>query len=177
MSSPVQACLAAPAIRPEAATDGEAIARVTQAAFDASEYGNHGEHLIVAALREAGALTVSLVAEFEQEIVGHVAISPVSISDQSANWYGLGPLSVAPDRQRQGVGAALTLAALEALRQTGGAGCVVLGDPDYYGRFGFVADAALTLDGVPPQYFQALRLSDARAAGEVRYHPAFAASG
>ena len=163
-------------IRPEAAADGEAIARVIQAAFDASEYGNHGEHQIVATLRQRGALTVSLVAEVAEAVIGHVAISPVSLSDQSPGWYGLGPLSVAPEWQRRGVGAGLTAAALEALTQSGAAGCVVLGDPGYYGRFGFVADAALTLDGVPPQYFQALRLSDARAAGEVRYHPAFAAS-
>jgi len=106
-------------------------------------------------------------------VIGHVAVSPVSISDGTADWYGLGPISVLPDHQRQGVGSQLMRKAISALIEKSASGCVVLGEPAYYGRFGFQADPSLVLAGVPPEYFQALRFRSSTARGTVVYHRAF----
>lgn len=164
-------------IRPERPTDVAAIGAVVRAAFAQAEHASGTEHLIVDALRRAGALSISLVAEGDGLLVGHVAISPVTVGDGSiAGWFGLGPIAVLPERQRSGVGAALMGAALDALRARGARGCVVLGDPAYYGRFGFRAAAPLELPGVPARYFQALPLAGETPPGVVRYHAAFEAS-
>ncbi len=128
-----------PIIRKEVPTDVSSIEAVTVAAFLDVAHTNHTEQHIVNALRRSGALTISLVAELDGVLVGHVALSPVRIGDGSTNWFGLGPISVLPAHQRRGVGSALMAAALAALRHRGAQGCVVLGDPGYYGRFGFRA--------------------------------------
>lgn len=164
-------------IRYEEPSDAAAIEALTVAAFRDARHGSHTEHLIVNALREAGQLTLSLVAVEDGALVGHVAVSPVSISDGTAGWYGLGPISVAPDRQRRGIGSQLMRRALAELRRLGAAGCVVLGDPSYYGRFGFEAEPALVLPGVPPEYFQAIVFRGAAPSGRVSYHQAFTAEG
>ncbi|RRJ83391.1 GNAT family N-acetyltransferase [Aestuariirhabdus litorea] len=164
-------------IRPEKPADAEAIETVTIEAFLKAPHTDHREQFIVRALREAGALTISLVAEERGHIVGHVAVSPVTLSDGSTGWFGLGPISVLPDHQRSGMGSRLMREALGALQALGASGCVVLGDPAYYGRFGFRPEAGLVLPGVPAEYFQALPLGDALPRGVVSYHPAFEASG
>jgi putative acetyltransferase len=161
-------------IRTETLADAEAIEALTARAFEDAAHTSHTEQYIVNALREAGALSLSLVAEDGGSLVGHVALSPVSLSDGSPGWFGLGPLSVLPEFQRRGIGSALMREALERLRRRGAIGCVVLGDPRYYGRFGFTADPRLTLEGVPPEYFQAVRFVACAAEGRVDYHPAFA---
>ncbi|MFV1845809.1 GNAT family N-acetyltransferase [Stenotrophomonas maltophilia] len=163
-------------LRNEAAADISAIHALTAAAFATAEHSSHTEHFIVDALRARGELAVSLVAEVDGERVGHVAISPVAVSDGSSGWFGLGPISVLPGWQGQGIGAALMHAALEALRQQGARGCVLLGEPGYYGRFGFRAEPGLILPGVPAEYFQALCLRPPMAQGEVQYSPAFEAT-
>ncbi len=165
-----------PIVREEVPVDAAIIEAVTVAAFLDAPHASHTEQHIVNALRRAGALTVSLVAELDGVLVGHVALSPVSISDGSPHWFGLGPISVLPAHQRHGVGCALMAAALAALRQRAAQGCVVLGDPGYYGRFGFRATPDLVLPGVPPEYFQTLPLVSATARGSVTYHPAFEAT-
>lgn len=163
-------------IRPEVPDDAAAIEALTVAAFLHAPHTDHCEQHIVRALRQAGALSVSLVAADERGIVGHVAISPVTIVDGTPGWYGLGPLSVLPAHQRQGLGTRLVQHALAALQARGAAGCVVLGDPAYYSRFGFRAKPTLVLAEVPPQYFQALAFTRRPLpAGTVRYHEAFAA--
>lgn len=116
---------------------------------------------------------MSLVAEKDGEIVGHVAFSPVEIHGQAVNWYGLGPVAVRPDKQRQGIGARLIEAGLYQIKTHGAAGCVVLGDPGYYARFGFKADPALHFPGVPVEYFQRLDFGDDTRQGVVVYHRAF----
>lgn len=118
-------------IRDEHAGDAAAIREVVRAAFAGAEHSSGTEPAIVDGLREAGALTVSLVALDESGIAGHVAISPVSVG-AAKDWYGLGPVAVRPDCQRKGIGSALIREALGALRTRGAAGCVVLGDPAYY---------------------------------------------
>ena len=163
-------------IRPETPADGEAIAAVTRSAFLNAPHTDHNEEFIVAGLRAAGALSLSHVAEVHGRVVGHVALSPVSISDGSTGWFGLGPISVLPEFQKQGLGAALMQTALQQLAQLGAAGCVLLGDPGYYRRFGFENSAALVLRDVPPEYFMALAFKGTVPSGVVTYHPAFAAT-
>lgn len=160
-------------ISKERPQDIEAISRLTEAAFRNEEYSSHTEHFIVNALRRTGQLSISLVAAEHDEILGHVAISPVSISSGVTGWYGLGPISVRPDRQGKGIGSALMKAALQQLRQQGAAGCVVLGDPAYYGRFGFKAHPGPELPDVPPEYFQALSFTGELPVGVVKYAAAF----
>jgi putative acetyltransferase len=164
-------------IRNEASSDIAAIGALTIAAFRDAPHTSHTEHLIVNALRSAGQLSISLVAIDKGEIVGHVAVSPVTISDGTNGWYGLGPISVAPRRQRQGIGIRLMEQALLELRRGGAAGCVVLGEPKYYSRFGFKTEPALVLSDVPPEYFQVILLRGEMPCGTVSYHRAFNAQG
>jgi len=161
-------------IRDERAADIAAIHDLTVAAFASAHHASGTEAAIVEVLRQAGAMTLSLVAD-DAGIVGHIAFSPVSIAGAIGDWQGLGPVSVAPTRQRQGIGGALIRAGLERMKAAGVAGCIVLGDPVYYGRFGFVADPHLRFADVPSGYFQRLLFRGDAPAGEVTYHPAFAA--
>ncbi len=161
-------------VRAEREGDAAAIHALTRDAFRSAPHASGTEPRIVDELRAAGALAISLVAEDGGEIVGHVAVSPVVVDDgRVRGWFGLGPISVAPSRQRRGVGSTLVRAALDALRGARAAGCVLLGDPAYYVRFGFVEAAPLVLPDVPPHYFQALVLEGETPAGVVRYHAAF----
>jgi putative acetyltransferase len=164
-------------IRQETVRDVAAIARVERAAFERDPHRPAGtdptEYRIVDTLREAGALTVSLVAEDAGEILGHVACSPVQIDGRPGRWYGLGPVGVRPDRQGQGIGSALVRGAIARLRSARAAGVVLVGDPGFYGRFGFRAEARLIFDGVPAEYFLCLPLEGAVPAGTVTYHEAF----
>lgn len=146
---------------------------MTAAAFAGSPYGHNGEASIVEALRAEGVLTVSLVAALQDEVVGHVAFSPVRIAGAEGGWYGLGPVSVDPAHQRQGTGQALIRAGLDQLGELDAAGCVVLGEPDYYRRFGFESDPALFCAYGPAPYFQRLVLNGPAPRGEAVYHPAF----
>ncbi|WP_076592461.1 GNAT family N-acetyltransferase [Herminiimonas arsenitoxidans] len=162
-------------IRPEQHSDIQTIADVTRAAFADHPYSDHFEQFIINALRDAGALSISLVAEIDDQIVGHIAFSPVSISDRSSNWYGLGPVSVLPQWQKQGIGKALIHHGLALLKENHAQGCVLLGEPDYYCRFGFQPSANLILAGVPPEYFLALSFDGKFHKGNVDYHAAFSA--
>ncbi|MCA9422941.1 MAG: N-acetyltransferase [Nitrospira sp.] len=165
------------AIRSESQSDVAAIDALIVSAFLDAPHTSHTEQLIVKALREAKQLSVSLVAENKGNLVGHVAVSPVSISDGTEHWYGLGPISVAPEWQRQGVGSQLVERALTELRKLGAAGCVVLGEPHYYGRFGFKAEPQLVLPNVPPEFFQAISFRTKVPVSTVAYHEAFNAEG
>lgn len=160
-------------IRSETAVDVAAIEAVTKAAFLGAAHASHTEQLIVQALREAGVLEISLVAEMDGTVVGHVAASPVSISDRSLGWFGVGPVSVLPQFQRRGIGTLLVREALRRLREGGAAGCVLLGDPAYYRRFGFRVEPDLILPDVPSEYFQALSWQSPPPRGTVSYHDAF----
>lgn len=162
-------------IRSETAADARKIEAVTIAAFLSAPHTSHTEHYIVTALRRAGALAFSLVAEADGTVIGHVALSPVSIRDATSGWFGLGPVSVLPQHQRRGVGSKLVREALRILSERGASGCVVLGEPGYYGRFGFKADPYLVLPGVPPQFFQAIAFDSSQPRGIVTYHEAFEA--
>jgi len=163
-------------IRNEQPSDIPNIFKLTQAAFKDIEYSSHTEQFIVNALRDSQQLTVSLVAEYEGQIIGHIAFSPVSISDGTTDWYGLGPVSVQPEFQNQGVGSQLIHTGLEKLKTLKAAGCVLLGDPEYYARFGFKAKPELVLQGVPAEYFQTLSFTEKMPQGDVVYAEAFNAT-
>lgn len=161
-------------IRPEHAGDEAAIAALTVAAFREAPHSSGTEAAIVERLRTERNLALSLVAEdSNRAIVGHVAFSSVTISDGTSGWFGLGPVSVTPLRQRTGIGAALIREGLHRLMSMGARGCVVLGEPAYYARFGFRHDPKLVLPGPPPEYFQMLRFAGVEPVGTVVYSPAF----
>ncbi|MBS1209245.1 MAG: family acetyltransferase [Proteobacteria bacterium] len=164
-------------IRPETPDDVSAIRQITVQAFAKQPHSTQSEHLLVDALRVAGALCVSLVAEHAGEIIGHIAFSRVLINDADLNWYGLAPLSVSPTHQHQGIGTLLVGAGLACLDALSAQGCVVLGNPAYYSRFGFRTDTGLILDGVPAEYFMALPTTARSLRSQVSFHPAFALCG
>lgn len=160
-------------IRDEARGDETAIDLVTQAAFRDHPFSRQTEHRIVRGLREAGALRLSLVATIDGNVVGHIAFSGVTIGGVDLGWWGLGPVSVAPAHQQAGIGTALLRSCLRRLGERGVPGCVVLGDPAYYGRFGFAQHPGLALPGPPPDHFMAIALQGSVPRGEVTYHPVF----
>jgi len=160
-------------IRNESKSDVATIEALTEYVFRQAPHTSHTEQFIINALRKADKLSISLVAEIEGEIVGHVAVSPVTISDGSNGWFGLGPISVSPEHQRKGIGTKLMEEAIAELKKIGASGCVLLGAPQFYSRFDFKVTSSLILPGVPPEYFQALPLNSKIPDGEVIYHEAF----
>jgi putative acetyltransferase len=164
-------------IRNEMKSDVEIISEVTKQAFENHPYSHQTEQFIINALRDSHALTISLVAEIDGKVVGHIAFSPVTISDGSQDWYGLGPVSVLPEFQKQGIGKSLVREGLSLLKSLGAKGCVLVGDPKYYKRFGFRNLPDLILDGVPQEYFLALPFDTSRAWDTVMFHEGFSATG
>jgi putative acetyltransferase len=170
-------------VRDERPDDVEAIRTVVTAAFERA-----AEAQLVDALRDAGAATLSLVAEHDGRVVGHVAFSPVTILPLTAEptratsppASGLAPLAVLPALHRRGVGGALVRAGLDRCRATRVAVVVVLGSPAYYGRFGFVDAARFRVRceyEAPPGAFQLLELRPGALSGEpalARYRDEFA---
>lgn len=159
-------------IRQELSGDLPTIRRVITDAFATMPYSHHTEVALLDGLRSANALTISLVA-IENEIVGHIAFSPVSIQGTSGDWYGVGPLAVRPDRQRHGIGQALMKKGLEQIKRLKAIGCVLVGDPAFYNRFGFKNFTSLHLSGVPDDVLLALSFEKVIPTGEVQFHPAF----
>ena len=164
-------------IRNESAADFDAITEVTVAAFNTLELSNHTEQFIIESLRDAGALTISLVAELDGRVVGHLAFSPVTVSDGAPNWYGLGPVSVLPEHQRKGIGQALIQEGLARLKELNAKGCCLVGHPEYYRKFGFANILELVIKGVPPEVFFALSFDGHFPQGAVTFHEAFKANG
>lgn len=161
-------------IRKEAAADHAAIGELTTAAFLTAAHASGTEAAIVRDLRAAGVLALSLVAvdATSGEIVGHAGFSPIE-TQMPGRWFGLGPLSVKPGLQRGGIGSALVRAGAQQLADMQAAGIVLVGDPAYYGRFGFAARPGLTCEGVPDLYVQALTFRETPAWRPVAFHPAF----
>jgi putative acetyltransferase len=164
-------------IRSETDADVAAISEVTVAAFKTLEISNHTEQFIIEALRAAKALTVSLVAEIDSRVIGHIAFSPVTISDGTQNWYGLGPVSVLPTYQRQGIGKALIREGLSRLKDMNAQGCCLVGRPDYYRKFGFKNISGLVHEGVPQEVFFVLSFDGRYPQGTVAFHEGFKATG
>ncbi len=164
-------------IRDERDSDVTAISSVTIAAFATMDISDHTEQFVIEALRKARALTISLVAEIDRRVVGHIAFSPVAMSDGTPDWYGLGPVSVHPDFQRAGIGKALIREGLSRLRDLGAKGCCLVGHPEYYGQFGFENPAGLSYEGVPREAFFVLSFDGHLPRGHVVFHEGFEATG
>jgi putative acetyltransferase len=162
-------------IRDERDADVETITEVTIAAFNTLVISNHTEQFIIVALRTAKALTISLVAEVDGRVIGHIAFSPVAISDGTRNWYRLGPVSVLPEYQQQGIGKALIQEGLSRLKDKNAQGCCLIGHPDYYRKFGFKNMPGLVLEGVPQEVFFALSFDGHTPQGTVTFHDGFKA--
>lgn len=161
-------------VRPETGDDIEAIRQVNAEAFRDHPYSRQTEHLIVDALRDAGALELSLVAEVDGEVCGHIALSRATIGATSRDWFILGPIAVLPEHQGEGIGRALVEAGLAAIRERGAAGCVLVGDPAFYNRFGFRHCPGVTCAGVPDENVLCLPLTSAEVpTGELAHHEAF----
>ncbi|GAB7022558.1 GNAT family N-acetyltransferase [Salidesulfovibrio brasiliensis] len=164
-------------IRNEHAADLGSITEIHYAAFKDHPQHEPGaeptEHRIVERLRDAGALAFSLVAEVGGEPVGHIALSPTLIGNDSSGWFLLGPVGVQPEHQGKGIGSALVREAIRLMRESGAAGIALIGNPGFYGRFGFVCREGLTFKIVPPEYVLALSLNGSDPQGEVGHHEAF----
>lgn len=159
--------------RTEQPDDRRPIHMLTEAAFKDMPFSDGDEQHLVDRLRKDGDLTLSLVAEAAQGIVGHIAFSPVEISDGAPNWFGLGPVSVWPELHGKGIGSALINRGITDMRTRGAKGIVLLGSPEFYSRFGFQSDSRLTYPGPPAEYFQYLALDGTRPSGTVSYAPGF----
>jgi putative acetyltransferase len=164
-------------IRNETPHDVGAIREVTIAAFKTLAISQHTEHFIVEALRATKALALSLVAEMDGRVVGHIAFSPVTLSDGTPKWYGLGPVSVLPEHQRKGIGKTLIEEGLSRLKDLNARGCCLVGHPEYYRKFGFKNVSGLGYEGVPPEVFFALSFDRHFPQGTVTFHEAFKADG
>ena len=163
-------------IRPETTADIPIIRAINDEAFE-----QEGEGRLVDALREADALTLSLVAEQDSRVVGHIAFSPVTIETGSGivPAIGLAPMSVVKTLQRIGVGSALVREALKRIADAGHTAVIVLGHADYYPKFGFRPASQFGLHSeyeVPDEIFMAKELVNGAlngVSGLVKYHPTF----
>jgi putative acetyltransferase len=163
-------------IRQERPDDFAAVYEVNSAAFPSD-----AEARLVEALRLEARPPVSLVAESDGKIVGHIFFSPVSVDSvaRGSRTMGLAPMAVLPDYQMRGIGSKLVLAGLDACRECGAELVFVLGHPDYYPRFGFRKAASLGLhykDRELDPYFFVLELAPGalrRVSGTVAYHALF----
>ena len=154
------------------------IATVTRAAFQARYGSGEGEVAIIEKLRADGDVIVELTAIENGEVVGHAMFSTLAAEPHPIRMAALGPVCARTDRQRQGIGETLIRAGLADCAQSGVEAVFVLGDPLYYGRFGFsVAKATGIACAYSGPHFQALELRPGALAGvkSVAYAPAFAA--
>lgn len=159
-------------IRAETDADRAAIYAITTQAFAGKPYSDGSEADLNDALREAGALLLSLVAEDEGEVVGHAAFTAAVSPNGESGWYVLGPIAVAPQRQRQGIGGHLINAGLQELAARNARGCVVLGDTAYYPQFGFDPRPDLAPPGEPPANYMVLSFREPPRA-PLGFHPIF----
>lgn len=160
-------------IRSEQAADHRSIHELTQRAFAGKSYSDGSEPFITDTLRDTGKLTLSLVAIKDNEVVGHAAFSSVTLAECTGAWYGLGPISVEPDLQRTGIGSALVKEGLSRLEAMDASGCVLIGDPAYYARFGFAGDGRIQYQTLPSAYVQWIAFGQQRPEGVVEFDPAF----
>ncbi|ARM88804.1 GCN5-related N-acetyltransferase protein [Rhizobium sp. CIAT894] len=160
-------------IRYETPADIDAIHELTSIAFTPMAYSSGTEAEIIRKLRVSGDLAISLVAEEDGEILGHVAFSPVAIDGVPGGWFGLGPISVTPARQRQGIGKALIARGLELLKGIDASGCALIGNPDVYRGAGFSSDGQLTYHDLDTRLVQRIVLRGPAPSGTLRFAPAF----
>jgi len=159
-------------IRAERPSDVSAIDDLTIRAFKPMAYSEGTEAPIIRLLRRSGDLALSLVAEENGVVIGHVAFSPIRI-DGHEGWFGLGPIAVEPARQRSGIGKALIKSGLEILKTRGAAGVALIGDPDVYRSSGFASDGRLTYKGLETRFVQRIVFCGPDPDGELHFADAF----
>lgn len=164
-------------IRVEHPGDHRAVREINRAAFESD-----GEATLVDALRVQANGVISLVADDNGEVVGHIFFSPVALSGhETLRVAGLAPMAVLPEQQRSGIGSALVRAGLDACRDHGYTAVVVVGHPGFYPRFGFRRASQFGINcefEVPDQAFMAIELQGGallNRPGTIHYHPAFRA--
>lgn len=160
-------------IREEQSEDHSEIHRLTSSAFAGLAHSNGSEPDIIDSLLADGDLTLSLVALMGPDLIGHIAFSLVRIGTYIHDWYGLGPVSVRPDLQRSGVGSALINEGLRIIKNMCANGCALIGDPNYYFRFGFVSDGSVRYGDLPARYVQWKSFGEQRPKGALLYSRAF----
>jgi putative acetyltransferase len=160
-------------LRPETPSDQTAIFNLTKRAFAPMPFSDGDEPELVDALRMADALTISMVGEIDRVIVGHIAFSPATTADNASHWFALGPVSVDPGHQNKGIGRALIQTGLAHLKRLGANGCILVGNPLYYQRFGFKPCPQLAPEREPAQYFLAIEIGGQLPQGRFGFHPAF----
>lgn len=161
-------------IRPEQAGDERAIRALTDAAFHAALHADGDEGELVDRLRASGELVLSLVAEnADRAIIGHIAFSPATVEGASGKWYQLAPVSVIPSGQNAGIGSALIEEGVARLKGSGAHGIALVGNPDYYARFGFTQDHGLTLSDELDPFLQVLVLEGASPSGKLTLATSF----
>lgn len=165
-----------PLIRDQIAADFDAVHRLVIVAFKTQPHASGTEQFLMDALWTTDTVTVALVADDAGAIVGQAAFSKVMVDGEDIGWHGCGPVAVLPERHKQGIGSALMRAGLERLRALGSKGCVVVGDPAYYTRFGFANTDAMFMPEVPPEYFMALSFGSEIPKGRVKFDPVFDAA-
>lgn len=165
--------LTQPIIRPESLADRPAIAEVIEKAFWGKPYAEGDEAELVDKLRESNALSVSLVAELSGRVIGQIVFSPAVASDGSDGWFALGPLAVLPDYQGKGIGSKLVRCGLNALAKLDAHGCILVGDSEYYSRFGFELSPLNAPHDEPPDHFMVKVLAGPLPQGVIAFHEAF----
>ncbi len=160
-------------IGPEKAEDKKAIYDLTERAFAPKPFSEGDEQDLINALRDHDALTISLVAKHDNKLVGHIAFSPAFPDDGSDGWYALGPVSVEPESQKFGVGSQLIHKGLNMLQDRNAHGCILIGNPDYYKRFGFEAAPDSCPDGEPSEYFQMIAFQGKKPEQIIYFHELF----
>ncbi|MEM9579313.1 MAG: N-acetyltransferase [Pseudomonadota bacterium] len=151
-------------IRPELSADIATLRDLTARAFAPTTFSDDTEAAALDMLRDTGDLVLSLVATDDSGIIGHVALSPMQ---SPKGWVGLGPISVEPARQKQGIGRKLITAGLTAIKAQGHAGVILLGNPAVYAGSGFISDGTLTYQDLPAQYIQYVAFRDPPPPGEI----------
>jgi putative acetyltransferase len=160
-------------IRPELPEDITAITSIVDEAFLGMPYAEGDEAALIVELRRLGELSISLVAEENGFVVGQVAFSQARSSDGAFGWYGLGPIAVLPKYQHRGIGSALMRAGLESIDKLGANGCILVGHPQFYVRFGFINAPGTAPANEPSEHFMVKLFRGQMPSGPIYFHPAF----
>jgi len=160
-------------IRVEQEIDQKAIWSITKAAFKDRPYAGGDEQDLIDKLRACSGLVLSLVAEDEDEVIGQITFSQAVVEDGTGPWFALGPVSVIPSRQGEGVGRDLIKEGLQRIAVMGSLGCILTGDPNYYNRFGFEVSPENSPEKEPAEYFQLKLQEGNKPEGKFTFHKAF----
>lgn len=160
-------------IRPETPHDVDAIHHLTKQAFAPMPFSDGTEPDNIRTLRNHGDLTLSLIAEEGGEIIGHVAFSPVTLDGAHNGWFGLGPISVRVDKQKQGIGTALVHTGLKALKTQNANGCALIGNPAVYGPMGFKSNGLLHHGDLELRLVQHITFNGPAPTGTLQFAAAF----